>query len=607
MRSVVVRVQQQCSRKFTKCTWHVATVVGSRIGSGSDISTISSRARTRANMTTTAIKMTRQMSSMTVPADSSSSTTGIMTQQERQNKQQQQQTKMMILSALSEMNFVSSETNWSTNPYELERHGRGESYHQPSPPDVVVSPGCVEDVSTILKYCNQNKIPVTAFGAGTSVEGHVCCLEGGISLDTQQLQNIILPGEQQQQEEEQQVIDDPIAVVGAGVTRKALNDALRHTGLQFVVDPGADATIGGMAATSASGTTAVRYGTMRDNILSLECVLADGTIIKNTGTRAPKNSAGYDLTSLMIGSEGTLGIISSVTVKLHPIPSEVMAATVVFDTLRQAANCVAMIKLSEIPVVRCELLDGPSVAAFNKWEQNKHRQQQQQQQQRDDSSPTDGESTTTTSTSVSSSTSITSIQDEKPTLFLEFQASSKISLQDQVAQTESIAINEFDGHNFRSTSDPNERKQLWSARHELYYAAINSRHIPSSASKTVVTDACVPLSKFAQVIEETARDVQQQNVVGPVFGHAGDGNFHCILPIVETDPPEYITKVHEINDRLVRRAIDAGGTATGEHGVGYGKSKYLARQYGPGAVSTMKLIKKAFDPMNILNPGKIIP
>lgn len=526
--------------------------------------------------------------------------------------EQRHQRQSRILSSLSnqqEIQFVSSQTHWSTNPYELLRHGRGESYHRPQPPDVIVSPGCVEDVSELLKFCNRHRIPVIPFGAGTSVEGHVCCLHGGISLDLSNFQSITLPGEEGEGEGRNDedysrerissasasstttpatsttpdlvIIDDPIATVGAGVTRKTLNDALRHTGLQFVVDPGADASIGGMTATGASGTTAVRYGTMRENVLALECVLADGSIIR-TGTKAAKNSAGYDLTSLMVGSEGTLGVITSVTVKLHPIPEHVMAATVVFNNLSDAANCVAMIKLSEIPVLRCELLDASSVAAFNKWERNKQANSNGKQQQ-----------------------NVSLLKEEKPTLFLELQASSSTSLEDQVKQVETVA-KEFDGFDFQFTSDENERRALWAARHELYYAAINSRHMPSSASSTVVTDACVPLSKFAAVIEATARDVEEQGVVGPVFGHAGDGNFHCILPILDTDTEEYIASVHEINDRLIRRAIAAGGTCTGEHGVGYGKSKYLSEQYGPGAVSTMKLIKAALDPMGILNPGKIV-
>lgn len=439
-----------------------------------------------------------------------------------------------------------------TNPYELERHGRGESFHPTRLPDAILRPASVSDVSKILSYCQEHDIPVVPFGVGTSVEGHVCCLQGGISLDTCLFQTIETPSDLAGTSVDS-MLPDPIARVGAGVTRKTLNNALRHTGMQFVVDPGADATIGGMVATGASGTTTLRYGGVRQNIIQLECVLADGTIIQ-AGTQALKNSAGYDLVSLLCGSEGTLGVITSVTVKLHPIPQHVTAAVCVFDSLKEAAQAVAMLKLCDVPILRCELLDGTSVAAFNSYKKD--------------------------------------IPDRTvaPTLFLEFSAPSDEALQEQVQMTASIC-DDFGGSEFEFTSGEEERKALWAARHTLYYASLSLR---PGAKDALITDACVPISKFAELIEATAKDVEELGVVGPCFGHAGDGNFHCILPMVEGDSDEYTQRLHEVNDRLIRRTLRVGGTCTGEHGVGYGKMKYLEAQYGPGAIQMMKAIKVGY-------------
>eukprot|EP00934_Nitzschia_sp_Nitz4_P007868 Nitzschia sp. Nitz4//scaffold3_size479765//455124//456617//NITZ4_000192-RA/size479765-processed-gene-1.500-mRNA-1//1//CDS//3329551034//7858//frame0 len=457
---------------------------------------------------------------------------------------------------------LSQGSEWTTNTYECSRHGTGESFHPTAAPDVVLRPATEQDVVTVLNFAQEHSIPVVPFGVGTSLEGHVACLQGGISLDMGLFQTIERPSELCS---DQDGLPDPIAKVGAGVTRNTLNDALRHEGLHFSVDPGADATIGGMVATGASGTTAVRYGTMRENILELECVLADGTIVK-TGTKALKNSAGYDILSLMCGSEGTLGVITSVTVKLHPIPDYVTAAVCTFDSLKQAADAVAMLKLCDVPVLRCELLDSASIAAFNEYSQG------------------------------SSNRSV------QPTLFLEFSALSDAAMAEQV-QMASTICQDLGGSDFEYTSSEKERKALWAARHTLYYAAIALR---TGAASAMVTDACVPLSKFAELIEATANDVEELGVVGPCFGHAGDGNFHCILSLRDDDPEEYIAKLHEVNHRLIRRTLDAGGTCTGEHGVGYGKAEYLEQQYGPGAVHMMKAIKHSLDPKNILNPGKFV-
>ncbi|CAJ1962909.1 unnamed protein product [Cylindrotheca closterium] len=461
--------------------------------------------------------------------------------------------------------LATTEVEFSVNKYELERHGRGESYHPTETPDVVVCPTSVDDVITIVQFCAKHKIPIVPFGVGTSVEGHVCCLQGGISLDMKNFVNMEIPNM------EDDLLPDPIATVGAGVTRNTLNEALRHTGLQFVVDPGADATLGGMVATGASGTTAVQFGTMRENILAVQCVLADGTLV-NTGTKALKNSAGYDLLGLLCGSEGTLGVITEITVKLHPIPENVMAAVCVFDSLQDAAQTVTMLKLCNIPLLRCELLDAMSVKAFNQY-----------QEQQPNNTATKRE--------------------EKPTLFLEFQAPSMTSLEEQVQMTQSIC-QDYGGSGFDYCSDEEERKALWAARHSLYYASVKLR---PGAKGAILTDACVPLSQFASVIQETAQEIEEKGVVAPTFGHAGDGNFHTIIPIGEDDSEEYIETLHEISNNIVLRSLAAGGTCTGEHGVGYGKTKYLEQQYGPGAVHMMRLVKKSLDPHNIMNPGKVIP
>ena len=450
----------------------------------------------------------------------------------------------------------------STNTYDLESHGKGESFHPTARPDAVLAPTNTQEVVTILNHCLEHHVPVIPFGVGTSLEGHVAAIEGGISLDMSQFTNIDLPTDGQ--------LVDAHVKVGAGVTRLALNDALRHTGLQFMVDPGADATIGGMVACGASGTAAVKYGTMRDNVLGLECVLADGTVAQ-CGTNALKSSAGYDLVGLMTGSEGTLGVITSVTVRLHPIPNNVTAAVCCFETLHDAAEAVSTILMCGVPVERCELLDVSSIGAFNRYARSHGYE--------------GGD------------------MDLKPTLFLEFSGPSEAAVDEQVQMTQSICSDDYGAADFRFTSNESERKHLWSARHKLYYASINSR---PGAKSALVTDACVPLSKFADVVTATAEDVKTEDVVGFNFGHAGDGNFHCILPLCDDDNEDYLERVHRVNDNLIRRTIGAGGTCTGEHGIGYGKMKYLPKQYGEGGVEFMRKIKKAIDPTNIMNPGKIV-
>lgn len=452
----------------------------------------------------------------------------------------------------------------STNPYELSAHGRGESYHATAAPFAVLTPSSTEEVVQVVQLCSENLIPIIPFGKGTSVEGHVCAIHGGISLDMARFDSIEL-------HESEDGMPTPIATVGAGVTRARLNEELRYSGMQFVVDPGADASIGGMVACGASGTTAVKYGTMRENILGLECVLPDGTVAR-CGTKALKSSAGYDLTSLMTGSEGTLGVITSVSVKLHPIPEHIVSAVCVFDDLFKAAEAVTALKFRDIPMARCELLDEVSLGAFNHYNMTRG----------------DGS---------------TAQMDEKPTLFLEFHAHGPESVQEQVDFAQSVCVEDFGASNFSFTSGEEERKSLWAARHQLYYASIGLRE---GATSAIVTDACVPLSAFAELMAKTAQDVKELDVVGPCFGHAGDGNFHCILSVRDDESEEYLSRCHKVNDNLIRRAIDAGGTCTGEHGIGYGKVKYLREQYGDGAVHMMKLIKKSIDPKNIMNPGKVV-
>lgn len=456
----------------------------------------------------------------------------------------------------------------NTNKYDLEGHGRGEGHHPVAPPAAILVPRSTEDVSSILKTCNHFQVPVIAYGAGTSVEGHISALsKNSISIDMKEFKDVGLPNDG--------MLHDACIDVGAGVTRLELNEQLRYTGMQFMVDPGADASIGGMVACGASGTTAVKYGTMRENILGLECVLPDGTIA-TCGTNALKSSAGYDITSLMTGSEGTLGIITRITVKLHPIPEYVMAAVCTFDTVHQAAEAVTTMRMCSVPVERCELLDESSVAAFRKYAYTSSLGQEQNQWQSDG---------------------------DKPTLFLEFTGSSEVVLHEQVALTESICVGDSGGSNFQFKKDEEERRALWAARHKLYYASLALR---PGATNALLTDACVPLSKFADLITDTVKDVQNMDVIGPCFGHAGDGNFHCILPLLEDDSEDYKARVHLVNDNLIRRTIEAGGTCTGEHGIGYGKIKYLTQQYGEGGVRMMKLVKKGLDPNNIMNPGKVV-
>jgi len=431
-----------------------------------------------------------------------------------------------------------------------EHHSHGESYHPPAPPDVVCFPATLDEVVAIVKISARFGMPIVPFGAGTSLEGHVQALRGGISVDMRQMNRIVRIS-----------TDDLDATVEAGVTRTELNRALRNTGLQFPIDPGADATIGGMTATRASGTTAVRYGTMRENVLGLTVVLADGRVMK-TGTRARKSSAGYDLTRLFVGSEGTLGVITDITVRLHPIPEAVAAAVCAFDTIKGAVDTViATIQLG-VPVARIELLDDVQVDAVNRHSKTSY-----------------------------------AVAD---TLLFEFHGDTERDVSEQAKIVEALAA-ERGGRGFQWATRLEDRERLWHARHNVHFAALALR----PGCRSMATDVCVPISQLAECVLQTKAD--HANVPFPVclVGHAGDGNFHVIY-LMDPDNPAELDEARRLNERMVARALAMGGTCTGEHGVGYGKMKFLAAEHGETGVDVMRSIKRALDPDNRMNPGKVV-
>ena len=438
--------------------------------------------------------------------------------------------------------------SFSTNALILERHGKDEAYHPSAPPDGVVFPKTTDEVQEIVQLCSKWMVPVIPFGVGTSLEGGVGALAGGVSIDFSEMKKII--------EINQMDMD---CSVEAGVTRKELSARLRDTGLFFPVDPGADATIGGMAATSASGTNAVRYGTMRDNVMGLTVVMANGEII-HTGGRARKSSAGYDLTKLFVGSEGTLGIITEVTLKLYGNPENISAAVCQFENLEDAVNTVIDSLLSGVPLARIELLDEVQMRAcinFSKLDEFK----------------------------------------PKPTLFFEFHGGNEeISKQTKLIQEIS---SEYGASNFDWKNLPEERNRLWEARHNAYYAAIALK--PGCVAWS--SDVCVPITALTECIIESKQELKSMGLLAPLVGHVGDGNFH-LLYLVDPDNQEEQIKAKNHNQKMVERAIDLGGTCTGEHGIGYGKAKFLAKEAG-SSIKIMKTIKDSFDPQGILNPGKI--
>jgi D-lactate dehydrogenase (cytochrome) len=436
----------------------------------------------------------------------------------------------------------------STSASVREQHGKDESYHTPAPPDAVVFARSTEEVAEIVTLCAAAKVPVIPFGTGTSLEGHVAALEGGICIDLSQMSRVLRVS-----------AADLDCTVEAGVTRKQLNEYLRDTGLFFPIDPGADASLGGMAATRASGTNAVRYGTMRENVLSLTVVLADGRVIR-TARRARKSAAGYDLTRLFVGSEGTLGVITEVTLRLYGIPEAIMAAVCPFASVEAAVDAVVATIQAGVPVARIELLDAKQMDAVNKYAKLNYA--------------------------------------VAPTLFFEFHGTAR-SVEEQVAQVKEFAA-EQGASEFRWAATPEERSKLWQARHDAYYAALAIR----PGSKGWATDVCVPISRLAECIAETKRDLDASFVVAVLVGHVGDGNFHLAF-ILDPDKPEELAEATRLNDRMVQRAIAMDGTCTGEHGVGYGKMDFLVAEHGD-AIAVMRTLKKALDPDNIMNPGKIV-
>jgi D-lactate dehydrogenase (cytochrome) len=437
----------------------------------------------------------------------------------------------------------------TTNATQLEHHSHGESWHDHAAPDVVVFPTGTDDVSAIMKVAARHRAPIVPFGIGSSLEGHVNAFSGGVSIDFSRMARVLAIN-----------ADDLDATVEAGVTHRQLNKALNNTGLAFWVDPGADATIGGMAATRASGTTAVRYGTMREAVLGLTVVLADGRII-HTGGRARKSSAGYDLTRLFVGSEGTLGVITEITVRLFGLPEAVSAAVCPFDTMEGAVQTVITTIQLGIPVARIELLDEAQLEAVNRYSKLNCAL--------------------------------------KPTLFFEFHGTSQQAVTESAMSVQEIAA-ENGGHDFQWATTTEERAKLWAARHNAFYAAVALR----PGCKPWTTDVCVPISRLAECVLETRADVQQAGILAPLVGHVGDGNFHLIFPMIPGDDVE-LQKAKVINARLIARALAMGGTCSGEHGVGVGKMAYLQAEHGE-SLEVMKAIKRALDPDNRMNPGKLV-
>jgi D-lactate dehydrogenase (cytochrome) len=428
------------------------------------------------------------------------------------------------------------------------QHGKDESFHTAQPPDAVAFPNSTIEVAAIVKACAARRVPVIPFGAGTSLEGGVGAPMGGVCIDTTGMDRILRIG-----------AEDMDATVEAGVTRKRLNQDLRDTGLFFAVDPGADATLGGMAATRASGTNAVRYGTMRENVLNLTVVLADGRVVR-TAARARKSAAGYDLTRLFVGSEGTLGVITEVTVRLYGIPEAISAAVCSFPTVDAAVDtCIRAIQCG-VPVARVELLDEVQMDAVNRYAGLDY--------------------------------------PLRPALFFEFHGTPD-GVREQAATVQDIAAG-HDGSNFEWALRPEDRTRLWQARHDAYYAALALK--PGAVGWS--TDVCVPISRLAACISETRAELAAAAVLATIVGHVGDGNFHVIF-VLDPDRPEELAEAKRLNERIVARALAMGGTCTGEHGVGAGKMEFLAAEHGE-ALAVMRALKRTLDPDNLMNPGKVL-
>ncbi len=430
-----------------------------------------------------------------------------------------------------------------------EHHGKDESYYPYAPPDAVVYAQTTEEVRDIVNICRRHKTPMIPFGVGTSLEGHILAIKGGVCIDMSQMNKVLAVH-----------AEDLDCTVQAGVTRKQLNNEIRHTGLFFPVDPGADATLGGMASTRASGTNAVRYGTMRENTLSLTVVTPDGRIIK-TATRSRKSAAGYDLTRLFVGAEGTLGIITEVTVRLYAVPQAISAAVCSFKEMAGAVATVIQTLQTGIPIARSEAMCGLAMKAINAYSKTTYK--------------------------------------EQPTLFLEFHGTDA-GVKEQIEMFQEIAA-EHGCEGFEWATRPEDRNRLWSARHEAYFAGLQLKH----GARAVSTDVCVPISRLTECMIETAGDIAAATMPIPMFGHVGDGNFHCMI-LVMPDSQADLDEAKAFNDRLVNRALAMEGTCTGEHGIGSGKIKSLQKELGE-AVDLMSALKRTFDPDNLMNPGKVVP
>ena len=430
-----------------------------------------------------------------------------------------------------------------------EQHGHTTTWLANQPPDAVVFAASTEDVQDTVRICARHGVPVIPFGTGTSLEGHVNAPLGGVSIDLRDMNRVLAVH-----------AEDLDCVIEPGITRKALNEHLRDQGLFFPLDPGADASLGGMAATRASGTNAVRYGTMKDNVLSLKVVMASGEVMK-TAQRAKKSSAGYDLTRLIVGSEGTLGIITELTLKLHGIPEAISSAVCPFPTVDAACRATILTIQAGIPVARIELMDALQVKACNAYSKLTLK--------------------------------------ETPTLFLEFHGS-QASVAEQAERFGEIA-EEFGGGPSEWTTKAEERTRLWQARHDAYFACVQMR----PGARALATDVCVPISRLAECVAETQRDIAEMSLVAPIVGHVGDGNFHTSL-LIDMDNAAEIERAEQFLERLAKRAVTMDGTCTGEHGVGQGKMKYLKSEHGEPALEAMRALKRALDPQNIMNPGKIV-
>ncbi len=431
-----------------------------------------------------------------------------------------------------------------------EQHGNTITWIENQPPDAVVYPQSTEDVQEVVRICAAHRVPIIPFGTGTSLEGHVNAPHGGVSVDFRDMNKVLAVH-----------AEDLDCVIEPGLTRKALNAYLRDQGVFFPIDPGADASLGGMAATRCSGTNAVRYGTMKDNVLALKVVMPSGEVM-STARRAKKSSAGYDLTRLIVGSEGTLGIITELTLKLSGIPEAIAGGICPFPSVEACCNAAIMTIQSGIPVARIELLDALQVRAVNLYSKLGLR--------------------------------------ETPMLFLEFHGTQS-SVAEQSERFGEIAT-ELGGGTFQWTTQPEERTKLWEARHNAALSTFTLR----PGAKMIPTDVCVPISRLAECVTETQRDIAASKLVAPIVGHVGDGNFHLTL-LVDMDDPAEIKVAKDFNERLVERALAMDGTCTGEHGVGQGKMKYLLAEHGLPALEAMRAVKRALDPDDIMNPGKMLP